>query len=176
MKIEAQVKDLMEDIFNYPHMPYWFTVRQGMDMMKRSIPGEGSDIAYYPPPVLVFDEKYNLLGSVSVKDIIIGLEPDVMKPSPVHPPAHEESDVVPSADWDALFGDAAHELADRPLSDVMVPAKLFIGPEEFVAKAAYLMIHNDLVILPVLERKMQLVGVVRLTRIFEAIAEPLLAD
>ncbi|MCK7472357.1 MAG: CBS domain-containing protein [Desulfomicrobium escambiense] len=58
----------------------------------------------------------------------------------------------------------------------MIPAKIFIGPEESVAKAAYLMIHNDLVILPVLERKMQLVGVVRLTRIFEAIAEPLLAD
>jgi hypothetical protein len=31
------VKDLMIDVFEYPHVPYWFTVKQAIMVIKKSV-------------------------------------------------------------------------------------------------------------------------------------------
>ena len=55
------VKDVMTGIFEYPHVPYWFTIGQAIRIVKVSF----LSTKKYPDPmaILVFDEKYNLHGN-----------------------------------------------------------------------------------------------------------------
>ena len=126
------VKDLMIDVFEYPHVPYWFTVKQAIMVIKKSL--IGTEKCIHPMAVLVFDEKYNILGTLTLKDILKGLE--------------------------------SKEKAESPVSEVMMPAKFFVEPDDPTNKAADLMLNNDLILLPVIENKKKFVGVVRMIEIF----------
>ena len=69
--------DLMIPLDKYPHLPYWFTLRQAIAEMEKSeleIQGRKS----LPRLVLVFDETYKLLGMVRRRDLLRGLEPDFL--------------------------------------------------------------------------------------------------
>ena len=59
-------KDVMIGIFEYPHIPYWFAISQAMRIIKVSF----ISTKKYPEPLamLVFDEKYNLLGTLTLKE------------------------------------------------------------------------------------------------------------
>jgi len=67
-------------------------------------------------------------------------------------------------------------LAEKPVSDIMVPAKFFIEPHDPVTKAAYLMLHHNLVLLPVLENKKKFVGLIRMIEIFDAISNSIINE
>jgi hypothetical protein len=79
MSYEKKVKDLMIPLEDYPHIPYWFTLNQAVIIVREAaIKYEGS---FEPRAVLVFDEKYHLLGILTLKDIVRGLEADLLKGS-----------------------------------------------------------------------------------------------
>ncbi|MFA4830456.1 MAG: CBS domain-containing protein, partial [Thermodesulfovibrionales bacterium] len=59
-------------------------------------------------------------------------------------------------------------------SEVMVPAKFFVQPDDPITKAAYLMVHNDLALLPVLENKKKFVGLVRIREVFDELSSSIL--
>ncbi len=67
------VKDLMVNIFDYPHIPYWFSVAQAARIIKVSFLNAKKCLE--PIAILVFDEKYNLLGTLTLRDILRGIEP-----------------------------------------------------------------------------------------------------
>jgi CBS-domain-containing membrane protein len=161
------VKDVMVDVFDFPHIPYWFSIRQAIGIIKKSF--LGGEKCHYPIAVLVFDEKYNLLGTVGLKDILKGLEPKFLKSSK-KVQVHEEDESGLSVLWDTLFKES-REAAERPVSEVMVPTKLFVKPEDPLTKAAYLMIHNEMELLPVLEDKKKFVGLVRMIEVFNEISD-----
>jgi predicted transcriptional regulator len=128
------VKDVMIDVFEYPHVPYWFSIKQAIMVIKKSV--IGTEKCIHPMAVLVFDEKYNILGTLTLSDILKGIE--------------------------------SKDKAESPVSEVMVPSKFFIGPEDPISKAAELMLNNNLVLLPVIEEdKKKFVGVVRMIEIFD---------
>jgi len=53
---QKTAKDIMIPLEDYPHIPYWFTLRQAMAIIREAaIKFEG---AFEPRAVLVFDEKY----------------------------------------------------------------------------------------------------------------------
>ena len=58
----------------------------------------------------------------------------------------------------------------------MVPAKYFVEPTDPITKAAYLMLHHDLILLPVLENKKKFVGVVRMIEIFDEISNAIVKE
>jgi Mg/Co/Ni transporter MgtE len=140
MTVNKVVKDLMVDVFEYPHVPYWFTVKQAIMVIKKSL--IGTEKCIHPLAVLVFDEKYNILGTLTLKDVLKGLD--------------------------------SKEKAERPVSEVMVPAKLFVEPNDPTTKAADLMLNNDLILLPVIENKKKFVGVVRMIEIFDELTSAVL--
>jgi hypothetical protein len=165
------VKDVMVGIFEYPHIPYWFSVNQAIRIVKVAFLRSKK----YPDPmaILVFDEKYNLMGTLALNDILKGLEPKIKEPAgQVQDSGHSE----PLNAWNSLFGKASIALADKPVSDILVPAKFFVEPGDPVTKAAYLMIRHDLVLLPVLEEKKKLIGLVRMMEIFDEISTVLLNE
>ncbi|MDH4027799.1 MAG: CBS domain-containing protein [Nitrospirota bacterium] len=159
------VKDIMVDVFSYPHIPYWFSIRQAAGIVNVSLANKK-----YPNPiaVLVFDEKYNLVGTLSLKDILKGLEPKFLKPvAKAQVPEEDESGL--SLLWESLIDSESEEKADQPVSGIMVPAKFHVAPADPVTKAAYLVIHNDLTLLPVIDNG-KFVGLVRMIEIFDEIS------
>ena len=167
------VKDLMLGIFEYPHIPYWFSISQAIRIVKVSF----ISTKKYPEPmaVLVFDEKYNLMGTLTLKDILRGLEPRFFKQSTkAQVPTEDESGLA--VIWDSLFNQESKDLAEKPVSEIMVPTKHFVEPDDAITKAAYQMIHHDLILLPVLENKNKFVGLIRMVEIFDEISNTILKD
>lgn len=165
------VKDVMVDVFDFPHVPYWFTIRQAIGIIKKSL--LNSEKCHHPMAILVFDEKYNLLGTLNLKDILKGLEPKFLKPiTRAQVPEEDESGL--SILWESLFNKDSAERSERPVGEVMTPAKFFVKPDDPVTKAAYLMVHNDLVLLPVLEEKKKFVGLVRMVEVFDELSNAVL--
>jgi CBS domain len=166
-------KDVMIGIFEYPHVPYWFSIGQAVKIVKVSFISSKK----YPDPVaiLVFDEKYNLMGTLTLKDILRGLEPRFMLTSEKAEGIKEQESEL-SLIWDSLFTKQSKELAEKAVSEIMVPAKHFVEPSDPLTKAAYLMLHHDLVLLPVLENKKKFVGLVRMIEVFDEISNAIVQE
>lgn len=166
------VKDIMVDVFEFPHIPYWFTLRQAMGIVKKSL--LSGDKCHHPMAILVFDEKYNLVGTLSLKDILRGLEPKFLRPTAKAQVHEEDESGLSSVVWDSLFDKDAAKLAERPVSESMVPAKHFVSPDDPITKAAYLMARQNLILIPVLEDKKKFVGLVRMVEAFDELSEVIL--
>ena len=167
------VKDLMIDVFEYPHVPYWFTIKQAIMVIKKSL--IETEKCFHPLAILIFDEKYNLLGTLTMKDIIRGLEPTFMRPSEKAQAYISEGEEL-SLIWDTLFTAESKQLAEKPVGDIMVPAKFFVEPNDPITKAAYIMIFRELGLLPVLDNKKKLVGLVRMIEIFNELSSTIIKE
>jgi len=174
MQVTKNVKDIMVGVFDYPHVPYWFSISQAIKIIRVSF----ISTKKYPAPmaILVFDEKYNLMGTVTLKDILKGLEPRFLNPPKGAPFSGEEKETELSLVWDALFTKESKELAEKEMSDIMIPARIFVEPDDPITKAAYLMLHHSLVILPVLENKRKLIGLIRMLEVFDEISNAVLKE
>jgi CBS domain-containing protein len=174
MEEHKKIRDIMEDIFKFPHIPYWFTVKQSIGIIKHAF--LESHASPYVMEVLVFEEQYNLVGTLSLNDILKALEPRFMQVSTRAQGYSEEVEEVDlSVIWAKRIESESIELSQRAVGDYMTPVKYFVEPHDPVTKAAYLMIHHDLQLLPVLENKKKLLGIVRIIDIFNYIAEIVLS-
>ena len=164
------VKDVMIDVFEYPHVPYWFTIKQAIGIIKKSL--LGSEKCFHPLAVLVFDEKYNLMGFVTLKDILKGLEPHLFKTKTMADADVSYVDENALAGIEAgLFSSESKKLAEKPVSEIMVPVKTHVAPGDSVVKTAFLMVYNNTTILPVLENKQKLVGLVRMVEVYKEVSD-----
>jgi Mg/Co/Ni transporter MgtE len=167
------VKDVMIGISEYPHIPHWFSVSQAIKLVRASFIKAKNYCE--PVAILVFDEKYNLLGTLTIKDIMRGLEPRFLKPSATAQVAEEDESAL-SVIWDSLFDKESRSMAEKPVKEVMTPARYFVGPDDRITKAAYLMLHHDLALLPVLENKKKFVGLVRMIEVFDEISTAMVKE
>ena len=120
MSDTKKVKELMIPLEDYPHIPYWFTLRQAMAIVREAaVKFEGT---FEPRAVLVFDEKYQLMGMLTLRDIIKGLEPRFM-----HETALVKADPNLTVLMGDLFGPGMREASQKPVSEVMSPIKVTIA-------------------------------------------------
>src|SRR5512136_2207208 len=125
-------KELMIDVFEYPHMPYWFTIRQAVGIMKRTVIDVQKCI--HPQLILVFDEKYNLIGTLSIRDILRGLVPGLLAPMPAGDAKVNADDNNALADVEArLHAADTKKLLEKPISEIMQSISVSITPEDSVA-------------------------------------------
>lgn len=167
--------DIMIPLDRYPHIPYWFTIRQAVvELEKAEIDVKGRKSL--PRSLLVFDEKYQLLGIVRRRDLLRGLEPKFLR-------------TIPAPNREALFGvesdhnvvdipsgritNAIREQAQQPISEVMSPIIATVDASDHLAKVVYKMVSHDQTILPVLKDS-RVVGVVRSVDVFHEVATVLL--
>ena len=171
MQKGKKIQDIIVGIFDYPHIPFWFSISQAIKIIRVSF--MGSKKSPDPMAVLVFDEKYNLMGTLTLRELLKGLEPRFLKAS-VHAPLAGEAEL--SLIWDTLFSSQSKELAEKQVSDIMTPAKMFVEPGDPVTKAAYLMLHYDQILLPVLENGRKLIGLVRFLEVFDTISGEIITE
>lgn len=167
MPNEKKVKDLMIPLEDYPHIPYWFTLRQAMAIVREaSIKFEG----YMPRSVLVFDEKYHLMGMLTLRDIIKGLEPTFLKETQFVKP--DPSLTILTKD---LFGPGLREASQKAVSEVMSPIKVTVNTEDPIAKALFLMMKENVGMMPVMQEN-KVSGMIRLSDLFKVISDIVLGE
>lgn len=168
MPNETKVKDLMIPLEDYPHIPYWFTLRQAMAIVREaSIKFEGT---FEPRAVLVFDEKYQLMGMLTLRDIIKGLEPKFLKET-----ALIKADPSLAILTKDLFGPGIKEASQKAVSEVMSPIKVMVSAEDPIAKALFLMIKENVGMMPVMQEK-KVAGMIRLSDLFKVISDIVLGE
>ena len=168
MPNDKKVKDLMIPLEDYPHIPYWFTLRQAMAIVREAaIKYEGQ---FEPRAVLVFDEKYQLLGILTLRDIIKGLEPRFMQETRL-----VKGDPNLAVLMGDLFGPGLKEASQKPVSDVMSPIKVTIQGSDPVAKAVFLMVKENVGLMPVIQEG-KVAGMLRLSDLFGEISKMVLGE
>ena len=163
-----KVKDFMIPLEDYPHIPYWFTLRQAMAIVREAaIKFEG---AFEPRAVLVFDEKYQLMGMLTLRDIIRGLEPKFLQ---------ETSLVKMDPNLTVLTGDLLgpnmRTASQRPVSEVMSPIQVTVDGGAPIAKALYLMVKENVGLMPVIQAG-KVAGMIRLSDLFNEITKMVLGE
>lgn len=167
--------EIMIPLEKYPHIPYWFSLRQAVaEMEKTSLEIEGRKSL--PRALLVFDEKYSLLGIVRRRDILRGLEPKFLRTmSMSYRKKLFDVDVDPNLMElsSGRVAEAMQEQAEQPVSEVMQPIAATVDAEDHLAKVIYKMTSRDLTLLPVMQND-QVIGVVRSVDVFREVAKILL--
>ena len=164
--------ELMIPLTDYPHIPYWFSLRQAIAMLSKSeIEVEGRKSL--PRAFLVFNEAYELLGVVRRRDILRGLGPRALM-EPISGAPEKLFDVKADP---ALFEMSYEQLekdireqSERPVGEVMLPIKTTLNHDDKLVKIMYEMVQNDLSLLPVMKDG-SVVGVVRSVDVLEEIAK-----
>ena len=167
--------DIMIPLDSYPHVPHWFTLRQAMVEIEKTefeINGRKS----LPRIILIFDEKYQLMGMVRRRDILRGLEPKhlISKPLEYRKKLFDVK-VDPNLselNYDKFIKEIKNQ-AERPVSDVMHPIMATVDFEDHIVKVIYEMVDNNLSLLPVLKDQ-RVVGAVRSVDVFHEVAKILL--
>ena len=169
---DTHVRDIMIPLDNYPHIPYWFTLRQAMVEMQNfqlDINGKKS----LPRLVLVFDEAYQLLGTARRRDIMRGLEPPFLV-SKTRKYRMKIFDIDPDPNLAELsYGkvlESIRKQAERPISDVMQPISATIDHADHLMHAVSAFVEHDISLLPVLKDD-RVVGVVRTVGVFNELAK-----
>jgi CBS domain-containing protein len=168
--------ELMIPLGKYPHVPYWFSLRQAVAVLEKTklfpeMPG-GPSLARF---VLVFDETYKLLGITRRRDILRGLRPHLAgRPLPDRTSLREEKGDPggPEVSYDKLIKDLG-ERAEQPVSEVMLPIQAVADEEADLFQIIQKMVENDVSMLPVLKENM-VIGVVRSVEVFQEIARLIL--
>jgi predicted transcriptional regulator len=153
---KKKIKDLVIPLTEYPHMPYWATLREAIAQLNVAF-----ETGHHT--VLVFDEAYTLVGMLLQKDILKGLEPKF---------AQHYDDGVPIF-WESLLESGGEKRLAQPIKDFMSEAKVTIDADDSVLKASHVMLLEDAYLLPVMEGD-KLIGVLRMGDIFQQITNALL--
>ena len=167
--------DLMIPLEKYPHIPYWFTIRQAMAELQHSvleIDGRRS----LPRFILVFDEQYRLMGLIRRRDLLRGLEPDCLIDKTVEDRRQLLDSSIPLDKWqiplDTIL-EQTKKKAEKTVADVMRPIDQTCDQNENVFQVIYDMNVNEVSLIPVLENG-RVIGVVRTVDVFNEICSMIL--
>jgi len=149
------VKTWWSAIFEYPHVRVLVFDQPGREDCKSVF----SQRKKYPDPmaVLVFDEKYNLMGTLTLKDILKGLEPRFLNRVQRHRLLKRTNHHYLSS------GTRSSTRDKRPCESRWAKSwllQIFCRAGRPCHKAAYLMLHHDSGSATVLEDKKKFVGLV----------------
>ncbi len=122
--------------------------------------------------VLVFDEKYQLLGVLTLEKLLIGIEPRFLRRD-----KKSSYQGLTDADYAGLsallegtFAEACKEEAKKPVSEVMMPIKAKVDVNDSIAKAAFIMIQAEINLIPVMEGEI-VRGVLRMSDVFNELTK-----
>ncbi|MCD6161009.1 MAG: CBS domain-containing protein [candidate division Zixibacteria bacterium] len=165
---------IMIPIEKYPHIQHNYTLLQAIiEFEKASLEVFGRKSL--PRVLLVFDEKYQILGLVRRRDIFRGLEPEFLQNKPLN-----YQNILPDMEIDPNLAEISFagidhkmkETAQRPVSDVMIPIAATVDVDDHISKIMYLMVSKNLALLPV-TKDGKVVGVVRSVGVFYHVAKHL---
>jgi CBS-domain-containing membrane protein len=166
MPYKKKVREVMIPLQDYPHIPHWFTLRQAVALVRESAIKYAGQ--FEPRTILVFNEKYQIVGILTLRDILKGLEPAFLKESEL-----VKADPTLAIVMGDLFGPGMEKQAENPVSTVMGPIKVTVQAYDSLAKALFLMVQENVGMMPVMDDH-RVVGMVRLTDLFLEISQAIM--
>jgi predicted transcriptional regulator len=161
-KAEMKVRDITVPLADYPHMPYWASLKEAVVQLTLAQQGRGPEERRRK--VLVFDEAYKLQGVLTQRDILRGIEPKFARD------LKEGASLL----WENLFSTGAQEQAKKPIKDFMSPVSTAVQADDGLLRASHVMVMEGVDLVPVMDKNMVL-GVVRLDDIFHEISKTILS-
>ncbi len=162
------VGDLMLEVRLLPSIAVSAPLREAIEALLRFL--QETEAAR---PTLVVLDGERMVGVITQRDLLAALEPGYLKQA-----THAEGAAPAEAElvlvWDRLFDSAAAQQLARPVVEFMRPVKEYLAPGDPVARAAWLMLHEDLPVVPVMQGT-RIVGVVRAKEVFVELMQRLLA-
>ena len=119
----TKIRELMVNIFDYPHVPYWFSIEQAVQLMRMALAGRERP---EPVVILVFDEKYNLVGTLGRNDLLRGLGPEIVMPD-AQTSLQQTDDTGAGLLWDKQFIADAKRKAEKPVSESWPRSGILLG-------------------------------------------------
>ncbi|MDH5472679.1 MAG: CBS domain-containing protein [Gammaproteobacteria bacterium] len=169
-----KVKDIYVKIGDYPNISEDIPIGNAFHMM-HNVLGD----AHKYRSILVLDSGKRLKGYLSLRDLIRAVGPDYLHKKRPDVKGHQPFDFVGlNQDLSALSllwqeGFSVEQLqseAKKPVSEYMTLIEDQVKLDDPVAKALYLMLVKDILMIPVVEDGI-VVGVIRLVDLFECLAE-----
>ncbi|MFH1726597.1 MAG: CBS domain-containing protein [Elusimicrobiota bacterium] len=146
--------DVMIPLDSYPHIPYWFTIRQAVAELEKAEFDVGGRKSL-PRCVLVFNEAYELLGMVRRRDILRGMDPESLA-NIILPRLLGKA----SGSSHPKLSKGIRDRLQRPVSDVMRPIKDSVDHDDSIIGVACAMVDRNLSFVPVMKDN-KVVGVAR---------------
>lgn len=170
MSNAMKVQELMVKITEYPHIPYWLSVRDAISMIHSAYDEKTGDSA--PRMVLVFDEKYQLQGILTLKSLLMGIEPRFLrKDEKSHYQGLANGDPASlSALVEGTFAENCKAAAAKPVKEVMIPIRVTLDVNDSVVKAAFVMLQEGVDLVPVMDGD-KVAGVLRMTDVFNELTK-----
>jgi CBS domain-containing protein len=172
---EHKTREIMLPPERYPQVYSWVSIREAMVALTASAVQLKDEHLIPPRYVLVLDESDSLVGILTRRSLIRGLEPHLGRAglpqkhlsslAPYEEPQHEMS-----MQWTSLFSNSALEASRRPVSAVMEPIKGLVGIDEPLSHVITKMIDLGVDIIPVVDGE-KVAGVVLMTDIFDIVAQ-----
>lgn len=162
-KMEKKVRDLVIPLADYPHMPYWASLKEAVVQLTLAQQGRGPEERRRK--VLVFDEAYKLLGILTQRDILRGVEPKFAR----------DMKEGGSPLWEDLFSTASQQQAKKPIKEFMAPVGSTIQADDGLLKASHVMVQESVDLVPVMDGG-KVLGVVRLDDVFREISKTILSN
>ncbi len=169
--------DLMIPLNQYPHIPYWFTLRQAIAEIEHSVIEVGGRKSL-PRYLLVFDETYQLVGIVRRRDILHGLEPKFLSPKKTDKHHRELFDIEVDPHLFEMSSESMSKTlnknAETAISEVMQPIESTVNHDDHITFVITKLVSGVQSLLPVLENK-KVVGVIRTVDVFKEISNIVLS-
>lgn len=171
MKDYKTVKDVFSGIDAFHTVSHEARIKHAIEITKEIF--QETDRCYIPIAILVLDDESHLVGTLAVKDILRGLEPKFMQ-APAGFEGYQASEEYLSPVWASLFAEIEKGLAEKPIKDIMRPVDRYVGLDDPITKAAYIMHEQNRLLLPVVDGNESVVGVISIRDVFEEITRVVL--
>jgi len=153
-----KVRDIMEPVKDYLYPEE--TLREAVNKMK-VIKRQGTGIGV--KGLIVIDEKGNLVGMVSIKEILKAIIPYYM-----------EIVEVEEFTWNGMLEQMAKKVADKKVKEIMEKDVVTIHDYAPLMECATLMVKHDLQRIPVLDENGKVTGIVYVRDLYYAVVKALL--
>ncbi len=155
-----KAKDIMEPIKDF--LTPDETLKDAVRKMKVARRGEGK---VGVKGIVVLDGKGNLIGIVSIKDILKAIEPFYMSMTDLG-----------VFTWEGMLLEMAKKAADKKVIDVMTKHVVTVPEDAALMECADLIVKHNLQRVPVVDKQKKVVGIVYVRDLYYAIIKVLLEE
>ena len=139
---ERKVDEVMIPLAEYTTLNENQTVAEGIAELKKSFTPQIHTSRIMETghrSLLVFDSAGELKGILSIMDLLEGIMPGYLSaPKPSMADSMQYSPMF----WTGMFTRETHQLASKPVGDLMSPTPPTIDAQANLMEAAYMMVHN----------------------------------
>ena len=166
--------EIMIPLERFPHIPYWFTLRQAIAALTRSdVDENGARNPHWL--LLVFSAQNELLGVLRRQEILKGLLSNILsgRAGQYREKLFDvdlDPDLYPMYFTQEKVRNSLRDQLERPVSEYMLPITTTVDPNDALFQAVCLMIDQNVGYLPVVEEG-RIVGIVDAADALEEITD-----